>query len=44
VANPIAASPWFQKLCEAAVEVPGPSWIERSSNRWKAALAGQKLD
>ena len=24
VANPIAASPWFQKLCEAAVEVPGP--------------------
>ena len=24
VANPIAASPWFQRLCEAAVEVPGP--------------------
>jgi len=24
VANPVAASPWFQKLCEAAVEVPGP--------------------
>ncbi|NLD56295.1 MAG: carbon-nitrogen hydrolase family protein [Burkholderiaceae bacterium] len=24
VGNPIAASPWFQKLCEAAVEVPGP--------------------
>jgi nitrilase len=22
--NPIAGSPWFQKLCEAAVEVPGP--------------------
>jgi aliphatic nitrilase len=24
VANPVAAGPWFQKLCEAAVEVPGP--------------------
>jgi aliphatic nitrilase len=24
VANPIAASPWFQRLCESAVEVPGP--------------------
>jgi nitrilase len=24
VANPVAASPWFQKMCEAAVEVPGP--------------------
>jgi aliphatic nitrilase len=24
VANPVAASPWFQRLCEAAVEVPGP--------------------
>jgi aliphatic nitrilase len=24
VGNPVAASPWFQKLCEAAVEVPGP--------------------
>jgi nitrilase len=24
VGTPIAASPWFQKLCEAAVEVPGP--------------------
>lgn len=24
VANPVAASPWFQMLCEAAVEVPGP--------------------
>ena len=24
VTNPIAASPWFQKLCEASVEVPGP--------------------
>lgn len=22
--NPIQGSPWFQKLCEAAVEVPGP--------------------
>jgi len=24
VANPVAASPWFQRLCEAAIEVPGP--------------------
>jgi nitrilase len=24
VASPVAASAWFQKLCEAAVEVPGP--------------------
>ncbi len=24
VGTPVAASPWFQKLCEAAVEVPGP--------------------
>ncbi|MDE3227341.1 carbon-nitrogen hydrolase family protein [Limnohabitans sp. Hippo4] len=24
VANPIAASPWFQRLCESAIEVPGP--------------------
>jgi aliphatic nitrilase len=24
VASPVAASPWFQKLCESAVEVPGP--------------------
>lgn len=24
VGNPVAGSPWFQKLCEAAVEVPGP--------------------
>ena len=24
VATPVAASPWFQTLCEAAVEVPGP--------------------
>jgi nitrilase len=24
VASPVAASPWFQRLCEAAVEVPGP--------------------
>jgi nitrilase len=24
VGNPVAASPWFQRLCEAAVEVPGP--------------------
>jgi aliphatic nitrilase len=23
IATPVAASPWFQKLCEAAVEVPG---------------------
>lgn len=24
VGNPVAASPWFQKLCESAVELPGP--------------------
>jgi nitrilase len=24
VGTPVAGSPWFQKLCEAAVEVPGP--------------------
>jgi len=24
VGNPVAAGPWFQKLCEAAIEVPGP--------------------
>lgn len=24
LSDPIKASPWFQKLCEAAVEVPGP--------------------
>jgi nitrilase len=24
IGTPIAGSPWFQKLCEAAVEVPGP--------------------
>jgi nitrilase len=24
VVSPVAASPWFQKLCEAAIEVPGP--------------------
>jgi nitrilase len=24
VGHPVAGSPWFQKLCEAAVEVPGP--------------------
>ena len=26
VASPVAASPWFQRLCEAAVEVPGPEF------------------
>lgn len=24
VGNPVAGSPWFQRLCESAVEVPGP--------------------
>ena len=24
IANPVAASPWFQRLCESAIQVPGP--------------------
>lgn len=24
VGNPVAGSPWFQKLCESAIQVPGP--------------------
>src|SRR6185437_4460288 len=35
VATPVAASPWFQRLCEAAVEVPGPE-IARIAETAKA--------
>lgn len=36
VASPVAASPWFQKLCEASVEIPGPE-VARIAQAAKAA-------
>lgn len=38
VANPVAASPWFQKLCEAAIEVPGPEVTRLAQAARKAGV------